>query len=88
MLTQSWQISICNPGKQRRIVVEWLNSTVPNLKLPTNASDEDLRACLTGGPILCRLLNKLKPGSVNEVVETRNAFALFFFLFFVTKLHS
>ncbi|XP_060670239.1 kinesin-like protein KIN-14P [Ziziphus jujuba] len=54
-------------GKQRRILVEWLNSTVPNLKLPTNASDEDLRACLTGGPILCRLLNNLKPGSVNEV---------------------
>lgn len=49
-------------------MVEWFNSVLPHLNLPINASDEDLRALLIDGSVLCQLLNKLKPGSVPEVV--------------------
>ncbi|KAJ8550894.1 hypothetical protein K7X08_000264 [Anisodus acutangulus] len=53
-------------AKQRAKLVEWLNSVLPHLSLPINASDEDLRAFLVDGSVLCQLLNKLKPGSVPE----------------------
>ncbi|BBH03365.1 P-loop nucleoside triphosphate hydrolases superfamily protein with Calponin Homology domain [Prunus dulcis] len=33
-------------------------------KLPLDASEEELRACLIDGTVLCRILNKLCPGSV------------------------
>lgn len=48
--------------------MEWLNSLFPDLSLPINASDEELRAFFIDGTVLCQLLNKLKPGSVTEVV--------------------
>ncbi|CAL5442232.1 unnamed protein product [Camellia sinensis] len=50
-------------GKQRVVLIEWLNSIISNLSLPTNASDEELRACLSDGTVLCRILNRLRPGS-------------------------
>ncbi|KAL3639314.1 hypothetical protein CASFOL_017221 [Castilleja foliolosa] len=50
----------------RSVLVEWLNGVLPDLNLPINASDEELRAFLIDGSILCRILNKLKPGSVTE----------------------
>nr|XP_033513214.1 kinesin-like protein KIN-14P isoform X4 [Nicotiana tomentosiformis] len=50
-----------NNAKQRAKLVEWLNSVLPHLRLPINSSDEDLRAFLVDGTILCHLLNKLKP---------------------------
>ncbi|XP_021810864.1 kinesin-like protein KIN-14K isoform X2 [Prunus avium] len=53
-------------GKRRAYLVEWLNSLLPTLGLPKNASDEDLRSCLIDGTILCRILNRLKPGFVDE----------------------
>ncbi|KAI7986685.1 Kinesin-like protein KIN-14K [Camellia lanceoleosa] len=53
-------------GKQRVALIEWLNSIISNLSLPTNASDEELRACLSDGTVLCRILNRLRPGSVIE----------------------
>ncbi|XP_068306675.1 kinesin-like protein KIN-14P [Pyrus communis] len=53
-------------GKRRACLVECLNTLVPNLDLPTNASYEDLRSCLIDGTILCRMLNRLRPGLVNE----------------------
>ncbi|PSR89207.1 Kinesin-like protein, partial [Actinidia chinensis var. chinensis] len=53
-------------AKQRAAVIEWLNSILPNLILPISASDEELRACLNDGTILCRILNRLRPGSVIE----------------------
>ncbi|KVI04354.1 Calponin homology domain-containing protein [Cynara cardunculus var. scolymus] len=52
--------------KLRTAVIEWLNSTLPNLNLPVNASDEELRNFLADGTILCRLVNKLRPGSAIE----------------------
>ncbi|XP_040999314.1 kinesin-like protein KIN-14K isoform X3 [Juglans microcarpa x Juglans regia] len=53
-------------AKKRAILVEWLNNTLPGLSLPLNASDEELRMCLIDGTILCRILNRLRIGSVSE----------------------
>uniref|UniRef100_A0A5B7A1Q7 Kinesin-like protein n=1 Tax=Davidia involucrata TaxID=16924 RepID=A0A5B7A1Q7_DAVIN len=53
-------------ANQRAALVEWLNNTLPNLNLSTKASEEELRACLIDGTVLCRLLNRLRPGSVTE----------------------
>ncbi|XP_070033968.1 kinesin-like protein KIN-14K isoform X2 [Nicotiana tomentosiformis] len=53
-------------AKQQAILVEWINSLLPYLSLPINASDEELRTYLVDGTILCQLLNKLKPGSIPE----------------------
>ncbi|XP_060169099.1 kinesin-like protein KIN-14C [Lycium barbarum] len=53
-------------AKQRATLVEWINSLLPYLSLPVNASDEELRAYLVDGAILCQLLNKLKPGFIPE----------------------
>lgn len=55
-------------AKQRATLVEWLNSILPDLSLPINASDKELQGFLVDGTVLCRILNKLKPGSVTEVV--------------------
>ncbi|OIT02836.1 kinesin kp1 [Nicotiana attenuata] len=54
-------------AKQRATLVEWINSLLPHLSLPINASDEELRTYLVDGTILCQLLNKLKPGSIPEI---------------------
>ncbi|XP_057954477.1 kinesin-like protein KIN-14C isoform X2 [Malania oleifera] len=56
--------------EQRASLVDWLNSILPNLSLPARASEEELRACLIDGGILCRVLNRLRPGSVNEVGDS------------------
>lgn len=53
-------------AKQRATLVDWINGLLPYLSLPVNASDEDLRAYLVDGTILCQLLNKLKPGFIPE----------------------
>ncbi|KAG7544114.1 Calponin homology domain [Arabidopsis thaliana x Arabidopsis arenosa] len=45
-------------------LVEWLNETLPYLNLPWEASEEELRACLVDGTVLCNLLNQLSPGSM------------------------
>ncbi|EPS62917.1 hypothetical protein M569_11869, partial [Genlisea aurea] len=57
-----------NNAKQRAAVVEWLNNILPDGNLPINSSDEELRAFLIDGTVLCKILNKLKPGSVSEIV--------------------
>ncbi|KAJ8560599.1 hypothetical protein K7X08_022459 [Anisodus acutangulus] len=53
-------------AKQRATLFEWINSVLPYLSLSVNASDDELRAYLVDGTILCQLLNKLKPGLVPE----------------------
>ncbi|KAA8541222.1 hypothetical protein F0562_025171 [Nyssa sinensis] len=53
-------------AKQRGALVQWLNSILPNLNLPTKVSEEELRTCLIDGSVLCGLLNRLRPGSVTE----------------------
>nr|XP_009761313.1 PREDICTED: kinesin-4-like isoform X4 [Nicotiana sylvestris] len=49
-----------NNARQRAKLVEWLNNVLPHLRFPINASDEDLRAFLVDGTVLCQLLNKLR----------------------------
>ena len=40
---------------------------LPHLSLPLEASEEDLRACLIDGTVLCSVLNKLCPGLIEMV---------------------
>ena len=55
-------------AKQWTLMLEWLNTILPDLCLPTKASDEELRASLIDGTVLCKILNRLRPGSLDEVV--------------------
>lgn len=59
--------------------MEWLNYIVPYLRLPKDASEEEIRGCLIDGTVLCRILNKLCPGSVEMV-------GMFVFLWLVNML--
>ncbi|OVA14047.1 Calponin homology domain [Macleaya cordata] len=54
-------------AKRRAELVEWLNDMVPYVRFPLEASEEELRACLTDGTVFCSILNRLRPGSVDEV---------------------
>ncbi|KAH7549327.1 hypothetical protein JRO89_XS13G0015100 [Xanthoceras sorbifolium] len=57
-------------AKQRALLAEWLNDLFPHLNLPIKISDEELRACLIGGTVLCQILKRLKLVSVNEVGDS------------------
>ncbi|KAK1372064.1 kinesin-like protein KIN-14G [Heracleum sosnowskyi] len=59
--------------KQRAAVIEWLNSTLSDVNLPVHSSDDELRALLLDGSVLCRILNKLRPGSVSELSGSDHA---------------
>ncbi|XP_043724726.1 kinesin-like protein KIN-14J [Telopea speciosissima] len=52
--------------KQRAELVEWLNDMFPDLRLPSEASEEEIRLCLIDGTVLCSVLDRLSPGSINE----------------------
>ncbi|XVF13121.1 hypothetical protein REPUB_Repub08aG0180900 [Reevesia pubescens] len=45
-------------------LVEWLNGILPDLRLPLDATEEELKGCLIDGTIFCTILNKLRPGYV------------------------
>ncbi|KAI9401291.1 hypothetical protein POPTR_001G104000v4 [Populus trichocarpa] len=45
-------------------LVEWLNHALPHLNMPLDASEEELRAYLIDGTVLCSILNKFCPGLV------------------------
>ncbi|KAF9617635.1 hypothetical protein IFM89_037698 [Coptis chinensis] len=53
-------------AKQRAELVEWLNDIVPNLSLPVEASDEEVRSCLLDGSVFCSILSRLNPIRVEE----------------------
>ncbi|KAL4194178.1 hypothetical protein AMTRI_Chr05g67360 [Amborella trichopoda] len=61
-------------SKQRAEVVEWLNALFDHLILPSETSEEDLRACLIDGTILCGILNKLSPSSITKVNSRSGSF--------------
>ncbi|XVE58775.1 hypothetical protein DITRI_Ditri04bG0196300 [Diplodiscus trichospermus] len=63
-------------SKQRALLVEWLNSILPNLRLPTKASHDELRASLIDGTVLCKVLNRLRPGLLNEEGYPENSSVL------------
>ncbi|KAL6499122.1 hypothetical protein OROHE_026276 [Orobanche hederae] len=58
---------VLDSARQRATLVEWLNGLLPDIGMPINASDEEVRVFLIDGSILCQILNKLKPGSVTEI---------------------
>ncbi|CAH9143910.1 unnamed protein product [Cuscuta epithymum] len=47
--------------KERESLVQWLNSILPHLRLSIKSSEEELRAVLLDGSVLCQLVVKLKP---------------------------
>ncbi|KAL5747497.1 hypothetical protein ACOSP7_024498 [Xanthoceras sorbifolium] len=51
-------------GNWKSTLVEWLTGMIPHLSLSLEASEEELKACLNDGTVLCSILNKLIPGSV------------------------
>ncbi|KAI4347182.1 hypothetical protein L6164_008017 [Bauhinia variegata] len=57
-------------ARRKLILVQWLNIHLPLLNLPINIKDDDLRACLSNGIVLCHILNKIRPGSVNVVSDS------------------
>ncbi|KAJ0265576.1 Kinesin-like protein KIN-14J [Hirschfeldia incana] len=56
--------SLDDSKKGHQNLVEWLNQTLPYLNLPSEASEDEVRACLRDGTVLCNLLNQLSPGSM------------------------
>ncbi|KAH0464569.1 hypothetical protein IEQ34_007355 [Dendrobium chrysotoxum] len=52
-------------GKRRR-VVEWLNSLFPSLNIPFEASDEELRALLFDGTVLCGVVKRQDPSALEN----------------------
>ncbi|WOL07311.1 kinesin-4-like [Canna indica] len=53
-------------AKKQREVIEWLNSLFPGLSLPLEASEEELRARLFDGTVLCGIMKKFSPGYITE----------------------
>lgn len=70
--------------------MEWLNDMLPHLSLPLEASEEELRECLSDGTVLCSILNKLSPGLVDMVVLSVvcNLFGFFVFVLFIIFLFN
>nr|XP_029120262.1 kinesin-like protein KIN-14C isoform X2 [Elaeis guineensis] len=48
-------------AKKRADVVVWLNSLFPDLNMTKESSEEELRARLFDGAVLCRILNRMNP---------------------------
>ncbi|KAI4315423.1 hypothetical protein L6164_028235 [Bauhinia variegata] len=53
-------------GSRLASLLQWINNVLPHLNLPLETSEEELRACLADGFILCSILEKLVCGSVEE----------------------
>ncbi|KAF3788888.1 hypothetical protein EJ110_NYTH15419 [Nymphaea thermarum] len=53
-------------AKQRAEVVEWLNGMFNSLRIPSDATEEDLRRRLFDGMVLCGIMKKLKSGFILE----------------------
>ncbi|XP_010242698.1 PREDICTED: kinesin-like protein KIN-14G isoform X2 [Nelumbo nucifera] len=59
-------INIEAEDKKRADLVEWLNGILPDLRLPLESSEQDIRVCLIDGAVLCCITNRLSPRPVNE----------------------
>ncbi|WJX53950.1 hypothetical protein P8452_39889 [Trifolium repens] len=51
-------------GSRLALLIEWINAVLPNFNLPLETSEEELRECLRDGSVLCSILDKLVPGSL------------------------
>lgn len=54
-------------GSRLAPLITWVNAVLPNFNLPLEISEEELRACLRDGSVLCTILDKLVPGSLEVV---------------------
>ncbi|THU73453.1 hypothetical protein C4D60_Mb04t23010 [Musa balbisiana] len=54
-------------AKRRSEVIEWLNSLFPGLDIPVDALEEELRARLLDGALLCGILKRFNPDYSGEV---------------------
>lgn len=61
------EFDLIRSAKRRSEVVEWLNGLFSDFKLSPNASEEELRARLIDGAVLCAILRRLFPRYVEEV---------------------
>uniref|UniRef100_A0A0E0JXN7 Kinesin motor domain-containing protein n=1 Tax=Oryza punctata TaxID=4537 RepID=A0A0E0JXN7_ORYPU len=63
-----------DPSRRREDAVGWLLALFPDLPLPPpqEATDEDLRAALATGRLLCALLRRLCPGALLDDASTDN----------------
>ncbi|KAJ0263723.1 Kinesin-like protein KIN-14L [Hirschfeldia incana] len=50
--------------------VEWLQSVVGQLGIPSQPSEKEFISCLRNGMVLCNAINKIHPGAVSKVVES------------------
>lgn len=57
-------------AKRRSDVIEWLDNLFPGLRMPVDASEEELQARLLDGSLLCGILRRLSPGYSNEVCSS------------------
>ena len=62
----------CRAARRRADAVGWLRSLFPDLPLPPEATDEDLRAVVGNGRLLCALLRRLFPGALLDDAATDN----------------
>ncbi|QCD87164.1 ferrochelatase [Vigna unguiculata] len=51
-------------SQQLPSLVKWINVVLPNFNLPLDTSEDELRARLRDGSVLCNILESLVPGSV------------------------
>ncbi|XP_014508699.1 kinesin-like protein KIN-14J isoform X2 [Vigna radiata var. radiata] len=51
-------------SQQLPSLVKWINAVLPNFNLPLDTSEDELRARLRDGSLLCSILDNLVPGSV------------------------
>ncbi|ESQ49038.1 hypothetical protein EUTSA_v10019993mg [Eutrema salsugineum] len=54
---------------RRLQAVQWLQSVVGQLGIPSQPSEKEFISCLRNGMILCNAINKIRPGAVSKVVE-------------------
>ncbi|KAF8098817.1 hypothetical protein N665_0257s0031 [Sinapis alba] len=54
---------------RRYQAVQWLQSLVGQLGIPSKPSEKEFVSCLRNGMILCNAINKIHPGAVSKVVE-------------------
>ncbi|CAN6230947.1 unnamed protein product [Urochloa humidicola] len=63
-----------DPSRRRADAVGWLRSLFPEVPLPQppQATDDDLRAALANGRLLCALLRRLLPGALLDDASSDN----------------
>ncbi|CAN0902307.1 Kinesin-like protein KIN-14P [Linum grandiflorum] len=69
--SQSSSLADSDETEERKlaVLIEWLNTILPDLKLPPKASVEELRECLADGTVLLQILRKVKPRSFTKELE-------------------